>query len=255
MALLYVTSFSKKLYDISALKFINSYINQKIKEKILVCYEDFDYLSPNQNQIITYNLNNDNFLNSWLIRNKDIIPQELGGEATPSNNPKVYDPDGMNFRTSQFFRKIVSLKYALDIYGEQYDYIIWIDCDTVFRRYLPKEYVIQQFQDCGTFYHQGGIRESVDGGFETGFIGFQKNYGGYELLDRIIECFDQGTFRQYRGWFDGYVIKKVIQESNDIPSRDLTPDSIRCHVILWDSPFRQYIYHDKGRHRRNNAIL
>jgi hypothetical protein len=252
--LLYVTSFSDDLYKASGYRLINTYIKHKILSPMLVCYENFDYVSPEASKIFTYPLHTSDYLNNWLIENNDIIPEYLGGTATAKTSPDIFSKV-MKRKASRFFRKVAALEYALETYGETYQYIVWIDCDCHFIKHLSNNDMISKFRDRGMFYHQGKSRESIDAGYEAGIMGFSKNYGGYELLDRVIECFADGSFRQYRRWDDGYVIRKIVQESPDIPTIDLTPDCPNNNPILTRSPFNSYIRHEKGKHGRMNISL
>lgn len=248
--LLYVTSFSEDLYKETGRRLLESFIYHQIDSPILICYENFDF-KPSKpcKKFLTYPLHKSEYLNTWLDENKDIIPNYLGGEATPEKSPDIFKKL-MKRKASRFFRKVASLQYALEAYGDKYDYIVWVDCDCYFIRNLPTKELIRQFRDCGVFYHQGKSRESIDAGIEAGFMGFRSSFGGYEILDQVCECFADKTFRNYRRWDDGYVFKKIIYKNTQIPSLDLTPDCIRNHPMMHSSPLRGYIRHDKGKHRR-----
>lgn len=271
MSLLYVTSFSKKLYEYSGKKLIESYLKYDIKDPILICTEDFEYESDNP-RIMTSYIGDDEYLTKWLTDNEDIIPIDRGGKSEISYNALVnemnkycilYNPSKrieylhktMNYRTKDFFMKMVSLKRALDEYGSKYDYIIWIDCDCVFKGQLLSYYVISMFDEkYGMFYHQGRARNKIDNGYETGFTGYSKKHGGYEIMKRIFECYGNGDFRKYVGWYDGYITRMISESSKDILQIDLVSNSIISNVMEIDSPLKNYIKHNKGIHTKKGII-
>lgn len=249
MSVLYVTSFSKDLYKTSGERMVRSFlINGKMTENLLICYENMEYENTAKN-ILTYNLNDSAYLNKWLSDNKDIIPDYLGGIATKTANPDIFNETHKR-KASRFFRKVAALEYALNTYTNDYDHIMWIDCDCVFRRHLPTDYVLKHFGNNGFIYHQGISREKMDACFETGIMGFKKSQRGYEFLQRVIDYFANGSFKKHRRWDDGYIFKMVTRQSTDISSKDLAPKCNQNNVIKFASPFRDYIIHDKGLHRR-----
>lgn len=254
MSILYVTSFSKDLYKTSGERMVKSYlINGKMTDKLLICYENMSYVNTSKN-VLTYNLNNSEYLNRWLKTNKSIIPDYLGGTATIVKNPDIFNETHKR-KASRFFRKVAALEYALKTYEDSYDHIVWIDCDCVFRKQLPKEYVLKQFGEFGYIYHQGLSREKIDACFETGIMGFKKDYGGYELLKRVINYFEDGSFKNHRRWDDGYIFRMVTQQSDDLLTKDLAPKCNKNDVIKYCSPFREYIIHDKGLHKRTGISM
>ena len=247
MSLLYITSFTDKLYKVSGKKLIQSYINHKIKDPILVCYENFDYKSPDHQKIYTYDLNQSQFLHKWLNDNKDIIPDS----AKKTKNPKIFKKMMLR-KPSLFFRKIASLQHTLETYSHQFDYLIWIDCDCIFKQKLTKEFIIQQFNNnnYAMFFHQGKSREHIDAGIEAGLMGFNLNHGGSSLLKKIFNNYVNREFINYRRWDDGYIIRRIIKTSREISTIDLTPNCKNNNPINTSSPFKNYIKHDKGKHRR-----
>lgn len=246
MSILYVTSFSRNLYHKSGHKLLSSWIKHQMTDDLLICYDQFDFERPNiLGKLHTYVIDDDNFWLKWKNSNLDIIPKELGGKANKRSNPNVYS--SMNARASQFFKKIVSLHHALEKYGDQYDVIVWIDCDCILKKYIPKEMIMITFDDHGVFYHLGPKRKKKTG-VETGFTGYQRQYDGYELLKKVFECYESGKFRGYVRWDDSWVMKEVIHDNPMIKCLDLIGEGHRNHVIKYYSPFKDYLEHNKGNH-------
>ena len=78
---LYVTSFNKKLFDVTGEAMVQSFLRAKIQGDLLVTYEDdIEKKIPKADSISLLKLEDYDFLNDWLENNKDIIPVEYGGE-------------------------------------------------------------------------------------------------------------------------------------------------------------------------------
>lgn len=252
--ILYVTSFSEDLFKASGKKLISTYINCNMIETLLICYENFDYVKPNNLNLITYPLHESKYLNTWLDVNKDIIPDYLGGVATKENSPDIFNTI-MKRKASRFFRKIASLEYALRTYGDQYDYIIWVDSDSYFIKNCPTNFVIKMFKDAGVIYHMGKERPKNKSGFETGWIGFQKKSNGFDILKEVIECYQDGSFRELDKWDDGFVFRHYIEniKTNKDKCVDLTPNCTHTSPIKYSSPLKSYFHHNKGHHFRTKV--
>ena len=153
MSVLLVTSFNKRIYELSGVRLIKSYFEHKIDSDLLITYEgENDFLKnvSDKKDIKYFKLNNYTYLNEWLIENEDIIPTKYGGKYKPHILDSEIDIkllNTFNSKMSLWFRKIASLKYALDTYRDTYDYIVWIDADTFFLQHLPKQHIISIFNN------------------------------------------------------------------------------------------------------------
>jgi hypothetical protein len=173
--MLYVTSFNEKIFKLSGLRLLDTYLSCVQNCVLLVCYEDKDntgylndIINSTNSSLIFYKLSDDTYLNNWLNENKDLIPIEYGGTCTLCLNQ-------WNSKASLWFRKIASLNYAHKNYSASSDYIIWIDADCFFINVLLTEYVISQFNNTYCFYHLGKWRyENNQKSIESGFMGFKK---------------------------------------------------------------------------------
>ena len=146
--ILFVSSFNEMIYKYSGIRLINSFLKFNINTDLLTTTEgqySFDKLNEitqKYTNIKTFNLNNYDYLNDWLQENKNIIPIKYGGSFNFKHkktdiNVKLLNE--FNKKTSLWFRKVASLKYALDNYKDEYDYIIWIDADTAFLKHLSNQ--------------------------------------------------------------------------------------------------------------------
>ena len=257
---LYVTSFSPRIYQNCGERMIQSYLDLMKNEPdqmLLVCTEGMELpIEKRHEKIIEYSLEKNKFLKDWLAENIDIIPKEFGGKATPKTQPKVYARmhPGWNYRASRWFRKVVALKYALKKYGHLYDAIVWIDADCYFIKPLSNKFVLGLFQDTGCFYHMGRYRITKKTGIETGFVGFHKDKEGYSLLQEFVNKFKKKRFKKYSRWDDGYVFKMLIDEKKGVfKTNDIAKHSGKLKVMI-DSPIYPYVRHDKGINLKNNIM-
>ena len=271
MSILYVTSFNKKLFRVSGYNMVHSFLDTDTEGDFLVTYEDDIFKDlPKSDKLIYHNLDEDEFLQNWLQDNSDIIPIEYGGtypECTQCRNPKDrwhgHLPDclngGWHARVGQWFRKIAALNEALK-YEEKYDVIIFADCDIDFLKKIPEKYVCDIAKGYGSFYHLGLNRLKQNMGIESGFIGFNKNGRGYELLKRVIDSYATKDFRRFERRDDGYVFREIFGESTDINKKDLVYQDMNWHDVtsrpnvkgdlnvVDKGMFAKYISHRKGMH-------
>jgi len=256
---LYVTSFAKDMYMASGRKMIQTFKKFNPNDKLVVCYEKMNFTDPNP-KIIPYNLGESEFLHNWLRDNRDVIPFYLGGAATPQNNPELLKNE-FNRQASRFFRKIVSIDYAIKTYGKKYQYVVWVDADAYFIKTIPIKLFDIIFGDNHVFFHLGPKRERAGLGIESGIFGFRKG-NGYRYFKRVANRFRDGSFRQYPKWDDGFVFRKVWEEeveanktrqlSEVIKFRDVVSHLVKSsrNEVTPYGPFKDHIVHEKGKHKK-----
>lgn len=262
--ILYVTSFSEKLYKESGRSLVESFLYSKSDGTMLVCYEGFNYDQNNPvelpskkcrvaypSKVKTYDMTKDKFMLKWLKKNADIIPKEMGGRATEESNPQSFL--FWNFRASKWFRKIVCLKYAYEKYGHEYDMIVWVDCDCLFEKKVSEEFLESAFKNkYGLFYSWGKMRKQNDLGIETGFFGFNKHHHGYEILEEYIFKFSSGKIRKHKYWDDSHALGYVVNETS-YPTIDLVTNyklRIKQSRVIERGIFAEYVSHEKGKHKK-----
>ena len=229
---------------------VESFVLREVQGDLLITYEG-DISPPNNKKFIKHNLETNTFLSDWLEENRDIIPIEYGGDATPEENKTLW-----NRRASLWFRKIIALREALK-FKDDYKAIVFCDCDCEFLNKIPASLILESFKGNDFFYHKGR-RPAI----ESGFMGFNLEKNGEQFINLIFECFSSKDFRKYDRWDDGYVITQVLKESKDISGRDvvrLPKESwqsrhIRSHVVPF-GPFADYLRHDKGVHTNVHGIF
>lgn len=256
MNVLYVSTFNRKFWEISGKNMVESFLRTNCDGSILLCYEGFNLdarqITPasSRKKILTYNLAESDFLKNWLEENRDVIPPEMGGKANPKSNPTAFLP--WNLRAAGWFRKIVSLDYAMKNYGTGFDCIISVDSDCEFKQKISSSIITKAFDGTNVFYHWGKHRPEKGLGVESGFIGFMMTKDGKEILQYWIDKYKNKEFRRYAKWDDGGMFTNVLLECKHIKTRDVVgdydSDGRKSHVIE-HGIFAKYLIHNKGIHR------
>jgi len=262
-----VTSFNKRLYDATGYRLLKTHRHYEIKEPLLITYEGISQKDIITNdKFIYFNFDNYTYLGEWLENYKNIIPTDLGGNAPPCKCKIVTRKDmwgshefgcahsEWNRRASQWFRKIAALNYALTLNPEK---IVFLDCDVMFLRNLPIKLWQGIFANFGIIYHQGKYRQRTGNGVESGIIGFSQKGGGFEFLERVINYFNVGAFKQQKRWDDSYAFRLVLEKTpkHKMLRRDLVTIGRRTSHVVNLGLLKDYLRHDKGWHLRHFKIV
>ena len=226
--ILYVTTFNDVLYNKSGETLIKSMINNLSHGDVLVCYEDFNFddrlttLGADRSGItfLTQDLSDNEYLQNWLAKHHDIIPQCYGGGAADDSDifrpgsPDFWNKEGQvwaKHRASRYFRKIAALHHAISTYHDAYDIIYLIDSDCIIKKTIPLELDTTLFLgDVSMVYFWGKFRKHIGRGPETGFTGYCKKHGGFDFAKIICDQYLTGEFLNYKYWDDGYVVGQII---------------------------------------------
>lgn len=259
MSIIYITSFSKDLYEASGKDMLKSYLDSGIQDTLVVAFEGFNMDNLfNDPRIIKYDLNKSIFLKEWLFNNQDIIPTYLGGQAKQGINSDVFN-NIWNRKASRWFRKIASFEYMIRRFSKTHDYIVWIDCDSLILKKIEPNWIIEKaFQDKDLFYHLGPYRSKKETGIESGIIGFKKGKG-YQILQKVFDLYTSKQFRLIKRWDDGYVFRFVIEKCLSLglvtgvdladSQNKISDDGAKLDVIC-KGIFKDYVLHKKGLHKR-----
>lgn len=271
---LYVTSFNEKLYRASGERLIKSFSLLSSEADLLVCYEGGSYHEDFKELtwLKLYNLDGDPFLKRWLSENKDVIPLDRGGQFDGcrckyrKGIEKIFPflakkikrdghveccPDSFwNKRASGWFRKIVSIDYALKKFSSSYDYIVWIDCDCVFLKTISKNFLISLFLDKEIIFLKGERAVA-----ETGWLGLKVGDLSRNIFEQIRDVYESKEFRSFERWDDAFIIGSVLLRpenysfSRDIASKKSYFNGTDSNVFPC-SLVGEYVEHWKGNHSR-----
>ena len=232
---------------------VASFLESRTPGTLLVCHEGFPASAPFEFPgVRTYDLNRDPLLDEWLERNRDIIPDFLGGTAQecdcPNPAPFARHKSGchwywFNKNASKWFRKVVSLAYAARL--DEPDQVVWVDADCVFKARLADDEIAGWFNGRSVFY-----LKSERATIESGVIGFRNTPEGRKFIEATVDHYRSGRFRSDLRWDDGYQFQATLERHPEISRVDLATTSngdIFGHVVP-NSPAGRYISHRKGVH-------
>lgn len=255
MSILYVTSFSDKLYKLTGDRLIKTFKSTN-SEGDLFCYtEKMNTHLITSESVFASDMGDDDFYNKWFKQNIGIIPDELGGRATKKDNPDAFKVQ--NFRTAQWTKKIAAMNYAIKNYSEKYDYFMWVDCDCFFINKFTENDLMEILGDKSFCYHLGRDRIKKGMGVETGLIGFKNDKYSNKIVKRWIDKYSSGDFRTYEWWNDAHMFYYLINEDKKLAEKGLdlvkdyeSKERAPSHVIFRGS-LGKYFDHQKGFHKRN----
>lgn len=243
----FITSMTKDMYNLfGETMIVNLLKHTEHLHKYTVVYsENFEIT---KNNIYFQSLKDNEWLNSWLEKNDDIIPVEYGGSCKEKMGPFKYN-------ASKFIKKVASIKHAKDTFLNA-EYYVWIDCDCLIKGDISYDLIDKSFSNCNFFYHQGINRDKKAFGIETGVFGFDKN--AFDVIDKWCEYFESQNFRKMRRWDDGFILKHIIykkfmNKKSNITFNDLVPKESDWVHPLKSSIWNQVIEHNKGEHYRKNV--
>ena len=248
---LFVTTSTYKMFKLSGIHLVNSFIDHQHTGILLYLTEDFK-LPISHNKILSQDLSNYPFLTEWISRFKHIIPKKLGGSYNTNKNKKKYlfmtesDGNNWNYKSSLWFRKLASLHFALTNY--KFKHLIWIDNDCIIKKHISNDVFIKKFfHKTDLFFFLGKFRKSLNMGVESGFMGFRNT--GFAVLHIIFDIFLSGKFISLYRWDDGWVFKYIISTFNKLNCFDLGSLNISNNTHVMDfHPISVYIIHKKGSH-------
>ena len=214
------------------------------------------------------------FLNDLINRNQDIIPKEFGGDFTCDCKPHKKFPHqghikdcpagGMRRRAVHWWKKIdVWLRMFEEIKEQNEEgstsnytkYIVWVDCDTSFKKQITVEKLDELCGGQPLAYHYGKSRDHHTMGIETGIVVFnmEKMDQLREIIHRLTEVMLDGSFRQQKRWDDAWMLTVVCEEMGLLNQCDIHPKCNHNNPMK-DGPFSKYIDHFKGLHWREHKV-
>lgn len=240
-----VTSFDKRIYDISGSKLIYSYIKNVIKNKNIqfhIFTEGIIDININREDIFFHKIEDSDYFNKWILNNKKIIPIKYNGIC---EKPLPY----FNHRASLFFRKVASLyeAYNLKINHEK---IIWLDADIIISSEINYKFINNYFNNnYELYYFQGSYRRNYNRhlkdphkkkGIESCLLIFNKEFN---ILNEWIN-FYESDFLKYNRWDDGWILK-IVLENTKYKSLDIGGN---LDNPLAKSELAEMFLHNKGLH-------
>jgi len=253
--ILYITSFNKKLFDATGNGFIKSFYENQ-KDDLFIGTEDNIPQLENY-PVKIYQLENDSILQQWTKANIDIIPYYAGGQSRPCDcnfgsqkkHIKYCPWWGWNRNAYRWFRKVITIYYALQTFSSEYDWFFWVDCDCVFTRIIKHER-IEKYNKMDVLHLIGTFRNAD----ETGLILFNMNNKGGDFIKKWMKKYTSGSFRKDDRWDDGYQLTMVRRAyPSEFKYYDMAA-GIHGRNVAHKSIFGKHIRHHKGIHWRTGIV-
>lgn len=240
MKIAIVTTFNRKLYEYYAHRFMSTY---NWPFDCYVYHEGWiPEIDPMRSSINYRNIFETNpELKSFIDRNKSKnVDSQYLKHITPT---KDYKMDAIRF----CYKIFAKTHLMLDC---DYDYVFWVDADTVFKKtiteqevinkFLPENYSIS-FIDRPSYYS------------ECGFVGYNLTKPATKrFIYKLREHYTKDLLFQEREWHDSYVwdcVRKkwLVGE----PQYNLAPGTRKIGNPWLDTPMSEYADHLKGKKRKD----
>lgn len=228
MNIIAVTSFSGEGFKKYGERMVRSYIqNWPTSIKLLVYLHDApkDMAVPKALNVEYRNLHeigeHENFMAEWA---------------------KLKDkPQGWAFDAGKFTHKVFAIADAY-FFDQNFDYLVWLDGDTVTKKPVQEEDVQKWLQ--GDIVHLGRTFVNYS---ETSFLGFKANEGVSFFVRDLVKCFITGEFRNYAQWHDGFIFERLLNVhiGHGLHNHNLTA-AYEGREAFMNSPLAEFIDHFKG---------
>lgn len=240
MSLLFVTCYNQKLYESSGHKLRRS--AQFFKNLPFKTFSED--AAPADHKI------EQDYLSHFLRQYKQYIPEKYGGSSPPCNcgikHEYACHHSLWNESAFRWFKKVVTLYQCLDL---PYDYLVWIDADSFFKKTLSEEVIKKTLEENDVAYLRGETREAI----ETGFIIFNFSKGtGQAIIREWFRRFMSGVFLTDHRWDDGFQFTRVINNGR-WKGLDLATGYSGSNPAAFCS-LREYFQHNKGSHARKRIV-
>ena len=235
--MIFITSFSEKMYNITGKRCIESILNNTDFE-LYVMLEDMESLNIKSDRIKCYSIYDFGFFENIKNNNLDIIPKHFGGTSKMKANDRN---NYYNFNSINWWKKVASMYVANRVTESPDTTFIWIDADCYLLRHMSIDFLKEQCFIGKSMFYFKGKRDAC----ESGFVGFTKDH---PIILKFFSYFENNfPFRKLPRFDDGYVLGQAIHSLKSENARDLNNDPfIERHPL---KKFKKYLKHEKGTHR------
>lgn len=203
-----VTTFSKAGWDAYARRMVETWLEHWPKAVDLMVYPDEPVplpTAPNLRVMAEPNAAKLAFIDRW----KD-TPAYTGGE-----------PYNYRFDAVKFCHKPYALWHAMKTVQAPggYQRMIWLDADTLTHRRVTQDFVDRAAPPAADIQFLGRCYKYT----ECGYLYFNlRRPRAIALLDRWINFYEDGTFRNEREWHDSWLFDRAREQDTTLNSIDLT---------------------------------
>ncbi len=250
--ILFVTSFGPDMWEATGRRMVAEFYKNQPHGSLMVCYERFDY-QPHGDREILVNLDNDDFLQTWLKENEEHIPHYLGGVTTQcgcKNSHEMHCKNHVkgcywswpNRNASRWFRKVACHNIAAKM---PWRFVCWIDSDAWIKNAIELPFFMDHLHGFGFFYFRAHRPAP-----ETGIIGFDMEYGGRQFVDYLCHRYTSGEYLQYERWDDGFIVGTLVDEKL-VGGVDVCRGmKINHNDVIPHTEWGKFVVHEKGAHGR-----
>ena len=242
---LVVSSFNTSSWDRYSKEFLDTLLDNWKDVDVAIYYDGAsnDMLTPYKDRLdYVFNLDENENLQFFKKNNKERNGKEDNGAYN-------YRQDALKFSNKAF---AIMDAYLEKDFKKKYEWIVWIDADTVTKKEFPKEELLKILGNCDVA-HLG--RTAIDYS-ETGFVGL--NLQSVKTWDLIIDfeaCYLSNEIFGYREWTDAFVFTRLIN-LHSLHGLILNNLSFGCEDLdaFEASPLIEYLYHKKGNRKDDPKI-
>lgn len=247
MKIAFVTTFNKKLYDYYAHRFMSTY---NWPFDLYVYHEGWTpKIDPKNDNIKFRDIHKTNpELSEFIERNT-----KKNVDSVAKNDPsKIIE--GANYRLDaiRFSYKIFAKTHLM--LNCDYDYVFWIDADSVFKKTITEKEVIKKFlpeDQCISFIDRPAYYS------ECGFVGYNLRMEATKsFIYKLREHYTKDLLFQEKEWHDSYVWDCVRKKNLQGYSQyNLAPKLTKQGNPWPDTPMSEYADHLKGKARKDAGVM
>jgi len=247
---LVVTSFSEKGYHKYGKKFISSWAANWPKSVDLIVYHHSEYPTPVKPWVPTDMLKQKNI----KYGNLDEIPELKVFKDGTVNLLKTRIPEEAikqgaipwQLDALKFTNKVFALAAANATVGDNYEWIIWLDADTITNKKVSEADIDSWVSGEADLVHLG--RKSTYYS-ETSFVAYKvSNPRVRVFLSNNLDMFLSGEFQFYGEWHDGFIFERLlnIHKWHGLKTKSLTPEDAQGLAAFKQSVLGNFMTHLKG---------
>ena len=241
--ILYVTTFNKKLYDEYAHKFLDTF---NLKDDLIIYSEDD----------LTFLKDKHNIPNLEIINMTTAIP-ELNKFIETNKERNIEDSKkGFRWATIRFCYKVFAVTHAGLYNNKNYDYLIWIDADCIFKNELDKNIILTKYickDNMMSYFGRNKLYHS-----DCGFLIFNlKHKYTTKYFENMKNIYVSNNIYKEKEWHDSYIwdlIRKQFEKKYKISNFDIGKiySNYECayNHIMTATPLYNYFDHLKGNIRK-----
>jgi hypothetical protein len=244
MKAIYVSSFNQKLYKASGEHLIKSFAEFQA-EDLIIGYDGDESFSEGNAHF--FNVERDRAFLKWLKTYPDKIPAAGGGRARNLSS--------WNNRSTDWYKKVVTVHRVYQECKNQYDKLIWLDCDCVIKKTLAYDLIDSISAGYDVVHLRGAGRIQNKQQSETGFLIYNLAENGGKFIEEYLSYYLSGRVFENKNWDDCTVFDSIQGFKKRDVATTISKFNGSTSNVIPNSPLGPYIEHYKGQHSRVLKIV